>query len=98
MAPWIIWLIAVASTAICVFVWFRDVWRIMRDRMNTVESSAAQLAVCREKALKERGAETAEILARSEKIYRQAVELYNQTMRKPWVYLPAVLMRFKPSL
>lgn len=98
MAPWIIWLIAAASTAVCLFVWFRDVRRIMRDRLNTVESSAAQLAVCREKALKERGTEAAEILARSEKIYRQAVELYNQAMRKPWIYLPAVLMKFKPVL
>ena len=97
MAPWIIWLIAIVSTAICLFLWFRDVRRIMRNRMSTVESAAGQLASCRIRAAKaENDPEAAAILARSENIYRQAVELYNQTMRKPWIYLPAVMMKFEP--
>ena len=38
---------------------------------------------------------TAAVLERSESIYRQAVDHYNQTLRKPWVYPPAALMGFR---
>ena len=68
----------------------------MRERKSTVESAGGQLAVYREKALREPGdPETAEILERSEKIYRQAVDSYNRTMRKPLNYFPAYLMGFR---
>lgn len=99
MASWIVWLIAVISTTLCLFLWFREVRRIMRERKSTVESAGGQLAVCREKALKARGdPEAAAILDRSEKIYRQAVDIYNRTLQKPWNYLPALLMGFRHIL
>ena len=95
MAPWLISLIAVVSIALCLFLWFRDVRRIMQERKSTVESAAGQLAVHREKARKARGdPDAAAVLARSEDIYQQAVDIYNRTLQKPWNYLPARLMGY----
>lgn len=97
MPSWIAWLIAIVSTAVCLFLWFRDVRRIMRSRKSTVESAAGQLAACRERAAGARDdPEAAAVLERSEKIYRQAVDIYNQTRQKPWICLPAMLMGFQP--
>lgn len=98
MQPWIAWLIAIISTAACLTLWFRDVRRIIRERLNTVESAAEQLASCRKRAAEaDPDGTTAEILARSEHIYQQAVELYNRTIRKPKNFLPAYLMGFRPA-
>lgn len=95
MALGLMTIVAVASTAGCLFLWFRDVRRIMRERKSTVESAAGQLAVHRERARKARGdPEAAAILERSESIYRQAVDLYNRTLKKTWNYLPAHLMGY----
>ena len=92
----LICLIAVISTALCLFLWFRDVRRIMKEQKSTVESARRQLASSRERAAKARGdPNAAAVLERSESIYRQAVEHYNQTLRKPWVCLPAALMGFR---
>ena len=89
-------LVAVVSTAAFLFLWFRDVRRIMRERKSTVDSAKAQLNVFREKAHKARDdPDAAAVLERSESIYRQAVDHYNQTLRKPWVCLPAALMGFQ---
>ena len=95
MASWMIALVAVVSTAAFLFLWFHDVRRIMRERKSTVDSAKAQLDVFREKAHKARDDPDAAVLQRSESIYRQAVEHYNQTLRKPWVCLPAALMGFR---
>ena len=95
MQSWLAWLIATVGIATSVFLWFRDVRRIMRERSSTVESAQGQLTYCRKKAVRaitDPGAAT--VLNRSEKIYRQAVDLYNQTMKKPWVLLPALLMGY----
>ena len=96
MASWLAPLIAILSTAICLFLWFRDVRRIMMEQKSTVESAKAQLVIFREKAQKSRDdPNAAAVLARSESIYRQAVEHYNGTLRKPWIYPPAALMGFR---
>ena len=91
----LICLIAVISTALCLFLWFRDVRRIMREKKSTVESARRQLAFHRERAAKARSAPEAAVLERSESIYRQAVEHYNRTLHKPWIFPPAVLMGFR---
>ena len=97
MQSWIAWLIAVASAALCLHLWFRAVRRIMRDRKNTVESAAGQLSVCRKKAAEARqDSGVAEVLRRSQSIYTQAVDHYNATLRKPWVHLPAVFLGLRP--
>lgn len=96
MASWLAPLIAILSTAICLFLWFRDVRRIMMEQKSTVESAKAQLVIFREKAQKSRDdPNAAAVLARSESIYRQAVEHYNGTLRKPWIYPPATLMGYR---
>ena len=69
----------------------------MQNRKSTVESAAGQLAAFREKA--RRAGEDPEIqavLERSKHIYRQAADLYDQTMQRAWIYVPAVLMGFRP--
>ena len=97
MVPWLISLLALVSTGICLFLWFRDVRRVMTQRKSTVESAAGQLSACREKTVRARGdPDAAAVFRRSERIYRQAVELYNETLRKPWNWLPAYLMGFRP--
>ena len=88
-------LFAVFGIALCFYLWFRDVRRVMSERKSMVESAAIQVTVYREKALKIRGEpETAAVLERSERIYRQAVDRYNQALQKPGNYLPAHLMGF----
>ena len=96
MGAWIIPLVAVISTAVCFFLWFRDVRRIMGERKSTVESAKAQLDIFLGKAHQARGdPEAAAVLERSASIYRQAVEHYNRTLRRPWIYVPAALMGFR---
>lgn len=96
MAFWLMPLIAAISTAICLYLWFRDVRRIMTEQKNTVESAKSQLKIFREKAHKARNdPEVATVMERSESIYRQAVDNYNRTLYKPWVYPPATLMGFQ---
>ena len=97
MAPWLISLVAAISIILCFFLWFREVKRVMRENKSTVESAGAQLAVSRVKALRTRDdPESAAVLERSCKIYRQAVENYNLSLRKPWYWLPARLLGFRP--
>lgn len=96
MAPWLITLMALVSTGICIWLWFRDVRRIMTERKSTLESAACQLKCYRGKARQgPNDPETMAILARSESIYHQAVDRYNRTLRKPWNYLPGRLMGFR---
>lgn len=93
----VVWLIAIISTFVCLFLWFRDVRRIMRERRSMVDSAASQLAAFREKASDASAAPaTAAILERSEGIYRQAVDLYHQTLKTYWCRFPAALMGFRP--
>lgn len=97
MSTWLAWAIAAVSTAACLLLWFREVRRLMLNRESTVESAAGQLAVCRRQAADARDDAGAQaVLERSEKIYRQAVDLYNHTLRKPLIRFPAFLMGFKP--
>ena len=96
MSSWLIWIVAIISIAVCLFLWFRDVRRIMRERKSTVESAAGQLASSRKKAASVRyDLELEKVVTRSESIYRQAVELYHQAFNKPWIWLPAILMGFR---
>ena len=98
MGHWIVWpIIAVASITVCLILWFRDVQRIMDERKSTVESAAGQFAACKERAARTKDdPESAAVLARSEKIYRQAVDIYDRTLKKPGIFLPAILMGFRP--
>lgn len=91
----ILWCVAIVSTVAAVVLWFREVRRLLQSGKSTVESAAGQLRVSRLKAAEENNPESAEVLKRSESIYRQAVEYYNATLQKPWIYLPGRLMGYK---
>ncbi|MDY5102251.1 MAG: hypothetical protein SPE81_04020 [Agathobacter sp.] len=96
MAIWLMPLIAAISTVICLYLWFRDVRRIMTEQKSTVESAKAQLKVFRGKTqITRNDPDAAAVLERSESIYRQAVDNYNRILHKPWVYPPAALMGFR---
>lgn len=99
MQLWLVWVIAFASIIICLYLWFRDVRRIMRERISTVESAAGQLAIFRKKASETRcDPELVKVLARSESIYSQSVDLYHQALNRLWNWLPARLMGFRPII
>lgn len=90
------WLAAAISIPVCFLLWFRDVRRVMRERKHTVESAKIQPMLYREKvSAAQNSLEAAAVLERSESIYRQAVDLYNKTLQKRWVRLPALLMGFR---
>ena len=96
MYPYITLLLLVCSTALSLFLWFRDVRRTMRERRNVVDSAYGQLMVYQKKIYRARGdPETAAVYERSEKIYRQAVAIYNGFLGKPWILPPAYLMGFR---
>lgn len=95
MPAWSGWLVAAVSIGLCLFLWFRDVRRIMQQRQSTVESAARQYMLYSRKIGEAHGsAEAMEVLDRSENIYRQAIGAYNRTLRKIWIRLPAILMGF----
>ena len=96
LGVWIAWGIAVVSTAACVALWFREVRRVLSSLRSTVESAAAHLAACRNRAAQLNDAEAAGVLERSESICHQAEAHYNEAMEKPWFYLPGRLMGFRP--
>ena len=90
------WLIALVCLILCLFLWFRDVRRIMREKKSIVDSAAGQLNVYRKKAAQEtKDGIPSAVLERSENIYRQAVESYDRTLSKPWICLPAIMMGFR---
>ena len=83
MPSWVAWLIAAVSTTAFLVLWFWEVRRVLRS------------AACRRQAAGVRyDPELAQILARSESIYRQAVAHYNDTLCKPWCRLPGHLLGF----
>ena len=95
MSSWVAWLVAAVSTTAFLVLWFWEVRRVLRSRRSVVESAAAQLSACRRQAAGVRyDPELAQILARSESIYRQAVAHYNDTLCKPWCHLPGHLLGF----
>ena len=92
---WVIWLVAVASTSALVALWFWEVRRLLRQHRSMVESARCQLAAFEKRAAESAGnADVAEVLRRSESIYRQAAGNYNETLHRPWIYSPGRLMGF----
>ena len=88
---WVIWLVAIASTSALVALW---VWEV-RQLRSLGESARCQLAAFEKRAAEAAGnADVAEVLRRSESIYRQAAGSYNETLHRPWIYIPGRLMGF----
>ncbi len=91
--------IAFSSTAAFIALWFWVVRKELKAKQNMVEGAQVQLAASRMHCLKARDAPEAqkalEILDRSHDIYRQSLELYHMTLRKPWNLVPGFLMGFR---
>lgn len=67
-----------------------------QQKKHTVDSAAGQLDAFRRRAAETCcDGELTQILRRSESIYHQAVDNYNRTFSRPWLYLPARLMGFR---
>ena len=77
-----------------VYLWFRRVWTVMKARHDAVEVAARQRQTAEESAAPSPEAFAA-VLARSENIYAQAVERYEQALHRPLYHLPAVMMGFR---
>ena len=77
-----------------VYLWFRRVWLVMKARHEAVEVAARQRQTAEESAEPSPEAFAA-VLARSENIYAQAVERYEQALHRPLYHLPAVIMGFR---
>lgn len=77
-----------------VYLWFRRVWTVMKARHEAVEVAARQRQTAEDSAEPSPEAFAA-VLARSENIYAQAVERYEQALHRPLYHLPAVMMGFR---
>lgn len=95
MPQWLPWLIAFISLEAFIALWFWDVNRVMLARKSTVESARAQLVASRSRVIAHpENEEYAAVLARSESIFQQSVDHYNDLFRRPWVGFPARLLGF----
>lgn len=96
---WFVWAVAIVSTSGLAALWFWEVRRNLRERYSIVESAKGQMEACRKRAADAAGnSDIAEVLRRSESIYRQAAEGYNETLRRPTIYIPGYLMGFRPEI
>ena len=96
MFTWIPWAAAVVSTAVCLWLWFREVRRIMVERTDMLSSAAGQLESSRKRAEDNpTDGEAAAVYRRSEDIYRQAQYQYRRSLCRPWIALPAYLMGYR---
>ena len=96
MPGWFGWLIAGISTVGFVSLWFWEVRRVLRSYRSMVLSAAGQLVSYRKRlAQAQQDAVLLEVLRRSESIYRQAAGNYNETLHRPWIYIPGRLMGFR---
>lgn len=93
------YLIATLSTTAFIVLWFWVVRKELYAKQKMVEAARSQLTACGEKCVNvgdgSKGKEAQEILKRSQSVYRQAVGIYNKTLRKPWNAFPALFLGFR---
>ena len=88
--------IAGLSLSLCLVLWFREVRKVMSEKRSTVESAAGQYyACCQRMTDDDSDAEVNAVCERSLRIYRQALDLYEEALAKPLYHLPARLMGFR---
>lgn len=99
MATIIAYLIAGISTTGFLILWFWVARRELQEKHNMVESAANQLATCHKEYMLSRDGQEAmdaeRIFLRSRDIYLQSVNLYNETLKRPWYGIPGFLMGFQ---
>lgn len=96
MTATVAWLIAGCSTTAFIVLWFCMVRRELRIKQSMLESAEIQLAIVHEQCAEAQDDPDKQgILNRSLDIYRQAIERYNETLRKPWNIVPGFLMGYR---
>lgn len=99
MPQWLPWLIAFITLEAFIALWFWEVNREMLSRKSTVESARAQLAASRSRAVAHpEGEEYAAVLTRSESIFQQSVDHYNELFQRPWIGFPGRLLGFSEEI
>ena len=97
MSGCIPWAIAAVSTAAFLVLWMWEVKRLLLIQKSMTDSAAAQLAAYRKRVVQNPcDPEAAQVLHRSESIYRQAVDHYNRALSRPLICLPGRLLGFRP--
>ncbi len=96
MVSYMGWGVAGVCMILSLFLWFREVRKVMTERRSTVESAAGQYYACCQR-MAENGTDTeiAAVCERSLHIYHQALELYEKALAKPFYRLPAKLLGFR---
>lgn len=91
--------IATISTIAFMVLWFWVVRKELYAKENMVAAVQYQLTASRETYDRVRdgpeGEKAMEIFKRSQSIYKQAVEIYNKTLHKPFNAIPALLLGFR---
>ena len=90
MPQWLPWLIAFISLEAFIALWFWEVNREMLSRKSTVESARA--------VAHPEGEEYAAVLTRSESIFQQSVDHYNELFQRPWIGFPGRLLGFSEEI
>lgn len=90
---------AILSATAFLTLWFWMARRELLGKQKAVDAAKSQLTASRQRYLRTRdGPEeeaAREILERSQSVYRQTVERYNEHLKKPWNHIPGVLMGFR---
>ncbi|MGB4984831.1 MAG: hypothetical protein WBO70_03540, partial [Erysipelotrichaceae bacterium] len=88
MYTWVAYTIAIVSAVAFIVLWFWVVRRELYTKKNMVEAAQLQLIASHKVYERDREgpncATAKEILKRSKSIYRQAVNIYNKTLSKPY--------------
>ena len=99
MATAIACFIALFSTSALIALWFWVVRRELYARQKTVDAAKRQLAASRQQYARVRDGpgekQAREILERCQSVYRQAVNIYNEALCKPWNAIPALFLGYR---
>lgn len=93
---WLISLFLGLSTMALIVLWFCLSHRELSIKASMMKSAETQLLASRKQAeLDSDDPNAMGILERSLDIYLQSTERYNETLRKPWIFIPGLIMGYR---
>ncbi len=99
MSTWMAYTIAAVSTTALIALWFWVARRELYAKQSMVEAAERQFTASRNEYNRVKDgpeqAKAQEILKRSQSVYRQAIGIFNSTLRKPWNAIPALFLGFR---
>ncbi len=91
--------LAVISTTAFVALWFWVVKKELHAKQIMIEAAKNQLTASQEQCARVRDGpeekEAKETLKRTQSVHRQAVRIYNSTLRKPWNAVPGFFLGYR---